>query len=375
MKTVLLTGARAPATLELARVFAASGCRVIAADSLRYPLTRFSKHVAAYHQVPGPAQRSGDFLDALEHLVRLENVDLLIPTCEEVFYVASGHARFSRYCRVYSEPLTVLAPLHDKLRFARRARQHGLAVPETHGLKSAAEVSSYADKGFVLKARYSRFSSNVLLPPHGDLTGVSENPRAWLAQAFTPGELLCSYSLARNGELRAHSCYRSPFRAGPGSAVYFEQERHAGALEWVKAFVKAETLSGQFAFDFVETPEGVVAVECNPRATSGVHLLASEPDFARAFWNEAERLIVPAAGSASRIGPALLFAPQAWQSGTMFMRWLRAWRAPDAIFRLNDPLPALLQGLSLTHFIFQALRLRVSLLGASTHDIEWNGPS
>ena len=57
---------------------------------------------------------------------------------------------------------------------------------------------------------------------------------------------------------------------------------------------------------------------------------------------------------------------------------LRSWaaafaRSRDVVFNGRDPLPGLLQGLSLIPFAAWGLRHHISLIEASTHDIEWNG--
>ena len=63
--TILLTGTRAPATLDLARRLWREGVRVIGADSLRYPLGKFSQAIGGqaerfdlfarlrHHEFPG----------------------------------------------------------------------------------------------------------------------------------------------------------------------------------------------------------------------------------------------------------------------------------------------------------------------------------
>jgi hypothetical protein len=55
-------------------------------------------------------------------------------------------------------------------------------------------------------------------------------------------------------------------------------------------------------------------------------------------------------------------------------KWWTAFRSSrDVIFRGDDPLPALLQFRSIFHYLQLARRENISLLEASTFDIEWNG--
>ena len=47
-KVILVTGARAPSALHLARIFHSAGHRVILADTLRYPMSRATRMKDAY---------------------------------------------------------------------------------------------------------------------------------------------------------------------------------------------------------------------------------------------------------------------------------------------------------------------------------------
>ena len=87
-ETVVVLGGRAPAPLDLARALPRSGRRVVAAESLRWPLTRFSNAVARSVRVAPPRQQTDRFLRDLRAVVCEEGAVRVIPTCEEVFYAA-----------------------------------------------------------------------------------------------------------------------------------------------------------------------------------------------------------------------------------------------------------------------------------------------
>jgi len=131
MSRVALTGGRAPATLELARLLARAGHTVVVAESVRWPLTRGARAVARSVRVPPPRHDPAGFAEALADLMVRERIDLLVPTCEEVFYVARARDRLAQLGQVLAAPLAQLHPLHSKWQFAQRAAAHGLAVPET----------------------------------------------------------------------------------------------------------------------------------------------------------------------------------------------------------------------------------------------------
>jgi len=95
----------------------------------------------------------------------------------------------------------------------------------------------------------------------------------WVAQRYAGSELLCTYAVAHEGRLLAHAAYRAPQTAS-GASVCFRSDADPQAREWVELFVQRTGFSGQIAFDFIRTQDGsLLPIECNPRATSGVHLL------------------------------------------------------------------------------------------------------
>ncbi len=378
-------------TLELARLFWRAGLRVLMAESLAWHLSRPSRAVAANFRVPPPRQDPGGFSRALAEIARREGVDLIIPTCEEIYAVARGRAELEAAGAgggrpmVLAEPLEKLRGLHDKGLFAQRALALGLCVPETRRLESTADLQAALAGGgeWVLKPVFSRFAARTRLPPHSaaalEAGRVRPSPsEPWVAQAYVRGRQVCTYSVAHHGQLAAHVAYPVEFSAGQGAAVAFRAIEHPAAQAWVTRFVTAEDFSGQIAFDFIEDAAGrVAALECNPRATSGAHLLAGNPDFARAFFGPLPQL-VDGAGVASR--PAmlaagmLLYALPATRSWAGLRRWAEAFaRSRDVVANGRDPLPGLLQGLSLVPFAAWAVRRHISLIEASTYDIEWNG--
>lgn len=381
MSRVALTGGRAPATLELARLLARAGHTVFVAESARWPLTRGSAAVAQSVRVPPPRHDPAGFAAALADLLVRERIDLLVPTCEEVFYVARARDQLAQLSQVLVAPLAALHPLHSKWQFAQRAAAHGLAVPETQLLASESDLqAALAGPGaWVLKPVYSRFAARTLLPPHpaGALEKVRPTPAApWVAQRLVRGRGLCTYSVAHAGRLAAHAAYPVTFSAGQGAAIHFQAEAHAGALAWVAAFVAAEAFTGQIAFDFIEDAAGSLwALECNPRLTSGVHLLAAHPDFAAALWGCGPALVTPPLGPPAMFAAAmLLYGLPSLRSGAGLRRWLSAMGGSrDVIAQWRDPRPALTQFASLAEFAARSWRLGISALEASTEDIEWNG--
>ncbi|MEI7026784.1 ATP-grasp domain-containing protein [Paenibacillus sp. y28] len=384
---VLITGGRAPAALELARLLSAAGCEIHAADSIRHQLCGASRAAARRYEVPGPARDMEGFIAALEHIIERERIDWLIPTCEEAFYVSAGAERLGRLCTVFAAPLPQLRRLHSKWEFIRRAEALGFAVPHTQLVRSPEEWdAAYAAlaqgrpaaslaQGYVAKPEFSRFAAKVhMVRPGGDRAQRLQQPDAsgkaagageshgagralsagkrenhtmagaagmeliqaplaadcypWVIQQLVPGRSLCTYSIAHQGRLAAHAAYAATYHVHGGACVYFEPLFHPRATEWVRRFVELEQYTGQIAFDFIETDEGeLLPIECNPRTTSGIHLFRPADGLASAILaaDEAQgALLEPQPGTRRMLAlPMLLYGIRSDRSWKGFGTWLR----------------------------------------------------
>ena len=136
-KTVLITGARSPAALEIARLLQGVGAVVHVADSLQPMLAAGSKSVTQSHVVPSPRQQSAAFAAAISAIVDRHQIDVVIPTCEEVLYLA---AAVSEGCKIplLASGFQILEELHNKFKFIELAERIGIAVPRTVLLQSIA---------------------------------------------------------------------------------------------------------------------------------------------------------------------------------------------------------------------------------------------
>ena len=163
-KHILLTGGRAPVTLDLARKFAQNGHRVSVAESIPLYLCRYSKWVRQCYTVPPPNTEPEAYVSALIEIIRAGKIDLLIPTCEEVFFVSQGLEHLREHCAVLAAPIEQMRRLHSKWDFIQTAHCHGLPVPETHLLTSHDDVQRFLahnEQPFVLKPVFSRFATKA----------------------------------------------------------------------------------------------------------------------------------------------------------------------------------------------------------------------
>lgn len=374
---VLILGARAPACLEWARAFAETGWRVSIGDSLGQPLSRFSCAVHTFLRLPEPRKDPAEWIEALAIFIEMQQVDLLLPTCEEVFYLAHGLDRLAPLCRVFTSDFALLHRLHHKGHFAAMTQGWSLAAPETRLLEDHPAVLALVDEAhqWVLKPAYSRFASHTLIrPSRQQLTKVLPSAAApWVAQRYVQGRELCSFSVLVDGKLRAHACYHPRYRVGKGSGIYFQPERSQPVRDFLEHFGLATGYTGQVGFDFIEDRSGRCHVlECNPRATSGVHLLGNQRQQLVASLSDSPAPLLETTQQPYMVALAMLLL--AAPSRTLSRAFWRDYAAArDVIVVPGDLRPLTAQVLSLGEIILRAASRRCGLLAASTADIEWNG--
>jgi glutathione synthase/RimK-type ligase-like ATP-grasp enzyme len=364
-------------------MFARAGDQVFVAESARVHLGRASRLVTRTYQIPKPRTEPDAFARELERIVQLERIDLVIPTCEEVFWISGMIQSSSLREKFFVANPNILLELHDKSRFARLARTLELRFPETRILQSRSDLERLSrTQKWILKPAFSRFAAKTqVLEVGAKPTNIEPSAdQIWLAQQFLEGQELCSFAVARDGRVQAFVLYRPVWRAGLGAGVMFESLAaddpvSLEALRMTSVIVGDTNFSGQIAFDFIQTNDGLHVLECNPRATSGVHLFAPENHLERAYWQHLETPITPAAGRRAMLAlPMILYGfPSAIRSGHLGEWWIDLYSTRDVVFDRDDSLPAFQQIWCALELLREAGRLHCSLLEASTADIEWNG--
>ena len=369
--TVLVTGARAPVALDVARSFRDLGWRVHLADSVPATAAAWARPRFTVHRLPPPRRAFAAFRAALAELVAETGATLVVPTCEEVFYVAAAGLAVP----VFAPPLETLRALHSKARFVAIAAAAGVEVPETRLVTDRAGLAGLDLPRTVLKPEYSRFAAAALIRPGaGAVARLRPSPEhAWVVQAFVEGEELCLWAAVRNGAVTGHALYRPALRHGRSAAFAFEAIDWPPALAIAERVARATGMTGHLSFDLIRTPDGrAVPIECNPRAVSGVHLLEGDA-LACAILGEPQP--PPAAGTRRHLAPAmaLLGAPTAVLRGDG-KRFAAVWRSGrDAIGRPGDPWPRLGALVDAARFAALGLTRRRSPTRQTTADIEWNG--
>ncbi|NYE94529.1 hypothetical protein FHU41_000750 [Psychromicrobium silvestre] len=343
MNTVLVTGGRSAVAVELARHFSAAGYRVIAAES-QVNLLAASNFVDRAYRVPAARWYPREFGTAIQEIALEHGAELVLPSCEEVFWLAEVAARdgFSTLAELlFAAPIGTLRTLHHKAEFISLLQSLGEKTPRTKLLESQQQFAALdrqklgsgglRSPALVLKPAFSRFGTSAVVIPEGEPLDAAPritHLQPWLAQEFLAGAEICVTAAFRSGQLRAVSVYNPRWRAGGaqyGAGTLFEpvdldEPTHTEVTRLVTKLGSALHFTGFLSLDLIDTPEGPVAIECNPRPTSGIHLFSE--NFASALLSDDKPLI--AQGPARRLSlaalPQALCHPLQWQRSASVLR-------------------------------------------------------
>lgn len=376
---VLVLGARAPVALDHARRFAAQGWKAFIADSISCRVSGWSRSVAGVFRLPPPRYELQRFARELVGLIEHNQIDLLLPTCEEGFYVSAICSRLPKECRVFSAPFEQMRELHSKARFLELAHNCGLSAPQSTVVDTLDAARDWSGgRPVVLKPEYSRFGVYVRIYREGIPADAPRLPvkGRWVAQELLDGRELCSYTVAVDGRMTAHAVYEPTYRLRRSSSYYFEPRSVPRITAAVSKIVAALRYSGQISFDWIESrTREVIPLECNPRAVSGIHLFDDRDPIPDAILGRVAECILPTCTDPVMLAPAMLLfgLPAALRSGAL-RKWSADWhRARDALSRPGDfgPIPGACADLAA--FGALALRQACSVRAAATRDAEWDG--
>lgn len=382
---VLVTTSRMPFALEAIRKLGETGHRVFATDTFSTAPGSHSKYVTEWFVNASPRFETRRFIDDIAGIVKAHAIDLVVPAFEEAMYLAVHRDRIP--APVFTAPFDVLRRLHDKAAFVEVCRAAGVPVPDTVRVESrdALRESLPTFPEYLARPAFSR-GGVQLLTGTGPLAGAyhlerckptPENP--WIVQRYVHGTEVCTFSVAREGRVLAHSAYVHPKTLDHAGGIVLNSVDDPDTLAMVQRIVRTVGYTGQLGMDFISGDGRLHAIECNPRATLGVALMPA-PMYHRALFDpNATTPEVAPAGERLKIDFALV------------RDMLRHWReipsdlvelfsgAPDVYAKKGDRMPALYAFLSYT--IVNDYRRRVpeadrtlnDLADAQFHDVSWNG--
>lgn len=374
MVTVLLTLGRLPKALALARACRAAGCRVLVADPFRWHVCRPSRDIAKSFRVTAPNESRAQYLQDLQQIISDELVDLVLPVSEEALHVAELHASLPESVHQWSSDREILAMLHDKYSFTQFAEELGLAVPETYSADMPAAKVLAEAQAYVEKPVHSCSGIGLRFAQAGDPLHCSDS--SGVVQEHLEGELISSLALVHEGRALGSVFYRGRVFSGT-VAICFERVDDAHSCNaWVDAFIERCDYSGLLAFDFIVGADGVArAIECNPRATSGVHFF-DPASLGRALLDPS-RTDTIAFSQERRYQWAYSTLTETYASIFKPREFLRRFRemlrARDVVWSLSDPLPFLLMTPMSWEILWPAMTTKQTLGEATQRDIAWFG--
>ena len=361
---VVLTLGRLPVALDLARSFAGLGYRVVVAEPFSMHLCRMSRAVAKSIRVTDPRRDADAYLDDLERVIRDEGAALVVPVSEETPRVAALRGRLPDDVSVFCASQSDVLALHDKYRFAGAAHRLGLDAPPSR-LPGGAD-DFVADDGYVIKPRYSCSGRGVRFSDRPTGAGDGE-----FVQARVAGDEVSGFAIASNGQVLVSTTYRATVTSGSVAVCFESTDRIPTVERWMKTFVAAIRHTGFIAFDFIVDEEGRCwAIECNPRATSGLHFVPQ---------SDLAGLIVGTAESAATYEGVLT---ESWSCFTALLGSLpnprrfrhtlaELRRARDVSWRAADPWPFVLMPVNTAPLLGRALRAGETIAAVAMRDLEW----
>ncbi|MDV6271650.1 ATP-grasp domain-containing protein [Rhodococcus globerulus] len=377
---VLITSSRMPFALGMVRKLAGEGREIYAADDHFLSPGNHSKYLTDHFVYPSPRSDTAGFLAELERIVREHEIDVIIPTYEEAFYIATQIERLSLATKIFASPFATLARLHNKGAFERLVKHLGLPIPETVLVTSDGELREATDRfeRYFARGAFSRGGVCCLTNtgPLADALEIDEvhpTPASpWLVQPFLDGETVCTYSTAHQGRVSAHLMYRIPRQKNHSTGIQFEAIDATESLRLIEPIVAELGYTGQISVDFLITDDGLTFVECNPRATDGLLLMPREELVAGLLAPRPETFVLEPGGKV-QLSLAVLADGFADRLDRLPESIDDLAQVRDAGSGWNDPLPTLYSALAMCHSVGQSFREHMGQLVALVGDMSWDG--
>ena len=372
-RTLLLTLGRLPVALELARAFHASGWRVVVAEPHAWHLCRLSKSVDKSIRVTAPVIDPEIYLDELVHVIDQEAVTLVLPVSEESLHAAALKSRVPDSVQVMCMDQTILLSLHDKYLFIQWALQLGLPVPDCDLASRADACAGLLSEPHVIKPRLSCSGVGVRIREAGAALMAAEKTDRHVVQKRMAGPACSTFTIATHGKPLVSVCYKSLLESGSVS-VCFEQISIPGSItSFISHAVQASNYTGMISFDFMQDDHDVWrAIECNPRATSGIHFLAAD-DIHTALMDGVPPDPQLPGGRRQEFWSSLQQVEGALFKGRLERRgWANLFSTRDITWRWSDMKPFLLMSFVVAPHLYKAIKARRPLSEIFMTDVGWH---
>jgi hypothetical protein len=369
-----------PFALAVLRRLGEAGHEVFSSDTYDAAPGNHSRYVTAHLVTASPRADTERFVEQIAGFCSQKGIDVIVPTWEEAFYLATGRERLEREAALFTPRFETLAQVHDKHSFEQLVERLGIRAPDGVTVRSDEELREAMARWprYFGRGVYSR-GGVTLLTNTGPLAGrvrpedVHPTPDApWLLQEFVDGPMVCTYSTLHGGRVTAHCTYRAPRQFHHSTGVQFESVDGTETLAVVERLGGELGYTGQMSLDFVQSERGLMIIECNPRTTDGA-LLMEAGELAGGLLDPGRELAMVPPGRLSQLDFAVV--------GAMFSDGLRdvpgsihdLLRIPGADRGWHDELPNLYSFLAFCHHERLSLREHEKLQVAMYEDVSWDG--
>jgi hypothetical protein len=375
-----VTSSRMPFALDAIRKLGERGHEVYASDCYEASPGSHSRYLTGHSVTCSPSDDPEGFVADVARIATENEIDVILPMFEEVFYLAAQHERLSGVTKLYAPPFRTLAQVHDKGTFQELCDRLEIRTPHTVLAHNQEELRGAIERfpRYFARAAFSRGGVGLLTntgPLAGHLKPEDCHPteaNPWLVQEFVDGPMHCTYSALHGGEVASHMSYRAPRQWEHSTGIQFLSVDPSDTLPTVEQLGSDLEWDGQMSLDFIETDDGLVMIECNPRPTDGVLLMTAE-ELERGLLQPMDEVLLVPEGREEQLDFAVF--------AQIFRRPLR--EAPKNIHDLaeihgtdrgwRDAMPKLYSFLALARFERLGLSERKQLFVAMSDGITWDG--
>lgn len=370
---ILVTGARSLAALEVIRNFGFYGNTLYAADSVKNPICKYSKFLKKYFFVASSKFDEKRYISQIVGIVNDFSIDVLFPICEEIFYISKNKSIFEKLCpnlKILADDFDKLKLLHNKFEFYKLSQNLGIPAAKSIFVSSKTDLDEFIKENgeVILRPIFSRFGTSAL--KIHDSVQIKEdfiNQNLIASKFISDGKLVCYYCFCENGKIKFDISYSSPLESSVNACTIFEIFKNDDKIrKYAEKIIKFLNLSGNISFDFIHSRGEFYIIECNPRITSGIHMFAKN-NFEEMFFKNISSEKVVKISSQIFILNILDF------KNYNFKFLNKVFLLKDVLFCRSDLKPFF----AVPMFVFEILKISakesVSLIDATTYDINWNG--
>jgi predicted ATP-grasp superfamily ATP-dependent carboligase len=269
--------------------------------------------------------------------------------------------------KVFAPNFDLLLGLHNKFTVQNYLNEN-VKFPKTRLLTDVNQID-YSEQNSILKPVFSRFGTHLItkINKEGTADITIDDTSPWIQQEKIEGKYICNYAVIVHGLVISHAVYRPRYLVNNAASTYFEYIENGACNSFIKEFAELTKFNGQVAFDFIENEEGLFVIECNPRGTSGLHLISNQIAITDTglIARKAE------AFESCRVGKSIIymFGLSALLNGTWRNLQKDYTKSRDVI----RDIPVMAQILAFIEIFIIKLRHKISFAEATAHNIEYNG--